>query len=566
MAARNSGSLPSGSPVVIETPSPNAFLAAGFLRSAVVIDDQFVDLEIEVLQPPTTPEADPTLSDQAPLNPPARSPLDEVPNAGLPVEAVTRSFASRGIVCGAFRPSPEIMGDAAVMAATKNADLVILDWNLYKDGGSRARELITELVKARADEWLVIVVYTFFHDEPLERIAAKVAEAVRAGTEREAVLEDRTVRAAGVTVHVVAKEPSHGERGAGVRPDDLADYVINLFARGTEGLLPSVALAGLTAVRSEALAVLRAFNPSMDAAYIGHRLLMYRPDDAEDQLIALLAAEFLDAMRRKRVGEQAEWVAVRRWLEGHGIQSVANVPQEWWDKVFVGGSPPGGDRLDVLLRVLRDGASNLSPRLLLNEKKAHLHATRLFAGLDAAAALESDTKFAEFMELERDPPNVPPRLGLGTLLHTAAGYCVSLQPACDSIRLTVATGFPLVPLGPAREDLRFDVIVDDKLPDEAEPATTKRLVTPSKFGAVQLRMFVPDAGSQAVLAQREGDAWTFSEQPKPGGEPPTAYRYVATLREHQALRLARRFADRLARLGLDESEWARRQAPSESDS
>jgi hypothetical protein len=236
---------------------------------------------------------------------------------------------------------------------------------------------------------------------------------------------------------------------------------------------------------------------------------------------------------------------------------------EWWQKVF--GSNPAGDRFELLIAVLRDGASRQDPPLELREKKAHLDATRLFAGLDAVGALASDTRFAEFMELERDLANVAPRLGLGTILHTNAQYSVSLQPACDSIRLTVATGFPLVPLEPAKADLRFDVIVDDPLPGAPTLDATKRLVTPSKFGAVRLPIFVPDPGEQAVLARREGDAWAFTEQPRPGGGPPQSYRYVATLREHQALRLARRFADRLARLGLDESEWARRSAPSEPD-
>jgi hypothetical protein len=562
--ALSSASLLKMSRFVIEAASPNARLAAAFLRSAVVIDDQLVYEAPDALPVARPVEADATLSDLPRLEPPAPSAIDEVPNAGLLVEAVTRSFASKGIVCGAVRPSRDIMGDEAVMAATRNADVVVLDWNIYKDGGSRARELITQLVMARADEWLVVVVYTFFHDEPLERIAAMVAEAVRAGTENETVLDNRTIRSAGVTVHVVAKQPGQGGGGDGVSADGLADHVIDLFARSTEGLLPSVALAGLTAVRSEALSVLRVFDPAMDAAYVGHRLLLHRPEDSEDQLVALLAAEFLGAMRRKQVGDQARWESIRDWLGTRGVAAVANVPQEWWDKMFIG-TPTGGDRFDVLLQVLRDGPSRQSPPLETNKKTAHLHATRLFVGLDAGVALTADTKFAEFMELERDLANVPPRLGLGTILHTDARYWVCLQPACDSIRITIATGFPLVPLDPAKVDLRFDVIIDDELPGEDKAVATKRLVTPSKFGAVQLPMFVPHASEQAVIAQRHGDSWGFTEQSKPGGEPPQVYRYVATLREHQAIRLARRFADRLSRLGLDESEWARRQAPSGVD-
>jgi hypothetical protein len=49
------------------------------------------------------------------------------------------------------------------------------------------------------------------------------------------------------------------------------------------------------------------------------------------------------------------------------------------------------------------------------------------------------------------------------------------------------------------------------------------------------------------------------------GQDPRRFEWIGELRESTALRIAKRVADRLSRIGLDESEWLRRSAPADPD-
>ena len=64
----------------------------------------------------------------------------------------------------------------------------------------------------------------------------------------------------------------------------------------TEGLLPSIVLTSLTAVREGAHMVLDQFCADLDPAFLAHRACLPNPDDAERQIVNHVAEELRGLM------------------------------------------------------------------------------------------------------------------------------------------------------------------------------------------------------------------------------------------------------------------------------
>ena len=82
----------------------------------------------------------------------------------------------------------------------------------------------------------------------------------------------------------------------------------------TNGLLRTVALAGITTIRENAHRVLARFDETLDAAYLGHRILLPHPPDAEDHLVAALGSELVSILDEDRPGAHADIEAIKQWL------------------------------------------------------------------------------------------------------------------------------------------------------------------------------------------------------------------------------------------------------------
>ena len=63
---------------------------------------------------------------------------------------------------------------------------------------------------------------------------------------------------------------------------------MNEFVEMTKGILSNVALEGLAALRDDVPRVLAKFDSSLDSAYLGHRILLPNPADAEDHVVEAL--------------------------------------------------------------------------------------------------------------------------------------------------------------------------------------------------------------------------------------------------------------------------------------
>lgn len=504
--------------------------ARQFLRSAVVVDDQLRSRSDEgsdaTASRAAEPIDDPTVVELPDLESPDQG--DDVAGE-LDADQIVRAFAELGILCAAITPDRAQDEDTAVSNAIARADLVVLDWDIARDEGSRALGWLRELADRRREGWTIVAIYT--QSRRLDQIAERVNETLREAGFAGVESNDLVVRAAGVTVHVIPKKT---DRQDGVTPESLPAHLVDEFVDATSGLLSNAALRGLSALRDATLAILRRFDHALDVGFAAQRVLLTRPADAEDQAVAVIAAEFAAALRDADIESEVGPEALRDWLIGRGRDSDAAITDALWRKVFK--TPVAAERFEVLIRRLTDGGDLT--------KNPHHSAFELFD----PAAESSNARFAHLMAVQSRHETRPPALGLGTVLHEveADRHWLSIQPTCDSVRLDAPAAFPLLPLTTCNANTSELTMLDGE--------TARYFQTPTKFRDLDQRTFAPD-DTRRVRAIADASEWIFTDS---GGR---RYGWLADLREQHAQRIAARFAARLGRLGLEESEWQRRSSP-----
>ena len=171
---------------------------------------------------------------------------------------LVESFARQGVVCALYEPAEGFATEPAseIFKLCERADVVILDWDLYNLDGRNILPLLINLVtQSQTSVPHHVRLCAIYSTKPdLFRISVQIFEALKeAGREVEAL--DQNKLAAGSSRIVVLGKPSTGRldeqvKLAQVAESDLADRIIREFAQMHEGILPSIALHGMAAVRS----------------------------------------------------------------------------------------------------------------------------------------------------------------------------------------------------------------------------------------------------------------------------------------------------------------------------
>ena len=302
---------------------------ATFLQTVVVVDDKAhlrplaesndASSPSEIIQSDEEESAGP----QADLIPPPSDTGDHLTDPeDLDAKSLIDGFADDGIACSVLRPAKEddVVSQAAKIAEI--ADIVVLDWILDNDNGKRVSGLMRRMIDGSSgtDRVRLIAIYTGERD--LRQVADKAGDVLseRFG-EPPDWISDFVLWKGSVRVVVFGKE------GTPVPPDDtgLIERIVSIpelpnrlmleFAHMMAGLLPSVAIAGLSEVRAQSHKLLTMFSRSLDPAYLGHRVLLPNPAEAEEQLVGLFAAELLSVLEYGGVAKQAGLQSIRAWVD-----------------------------------------------------------------------------------------------------------------------------------------------------------------------------------------------------------------------------------------------------------
>jgi len=464
----------------------------------------------------------------------------------LDAKALVDGFAKEGIACTIISPDSEDDVVTQVIKVAELADIVVLDWILDRDNGERITKLIRKLISEESgpDRIRLIAIYTGERD--LRTVADKVSDELSAHFDEAPIRPSEFVAVKGpIRVAVFGKEdtpvPSEDEslsdRIVGI--SELPDRLINEFAEMTTGLLPNVAIAGLSEIRAQTHRLLTNFSSPLDPAYLGHRLLIPHPSDAEEAVVAMLVAEVLSILEHGNVAKQAGIDSIRAWIS-EKTENESLRPQDLFK------SPH--DTSNALLGFLENGIDNLKEVGLRGRKWERV--THAFTSVESQAD-ESNRQFAKLMHVKTRYQSPPPSLTLGTILFSETDqggkYWICLQPKCDSVRIGERRSFPMVPMTQLENQRKdFEIVVNHH--------DSWVLLSVSRRPAdISMFTFEPDGESMnKVTATPIDSLWKITSIEG------KTFEWVAELKDEHAQRIANEFASSFSRVGVSESEWVRR--------
>lgn len=528
-------------------------VVADFLETALVVDDEGLPKEPPTVVADNEPVAVRSREDLTLVEPPGKELAAAEAQHPLRTKELIDAFADLGIVCGVLAPMECDAIRERLLKAAARADLVVLDWELHRDGGATALQLIRGLLEqdgaAERRRLRIIAIYT--GQTGLGSIVDRVRRTL--DLSKDAVADDGMTLTS-QNVRIVAFSKRLGDStgsGAGAREVAEAELPVRLakeFAELTSGLVPGVALAALAAVRNETHRVLQALRADMDLGYLGHRVASSFPEDAEAHLVDVVAAEIASVLGDGEVGAKADPDVIRKWLQDAHADSPPLDCGSALDKPRKIGTADLERMLTIGLgrdEVL-DGyeGADLTKKTL---QKVRRQAAHLFTNSPAGADASSDV-FALRMAtrtLYRRPDRV---LQLGTLTLFKNDFMVCVQPRCDSVRLDPAEArvFPFLPLHVADDDYsRHQFVVD-----HPDGSGLIRLRLHCKPFAIRTFPFTADE-SRSVRARDVRRRWNFYATGN------RRFQWVADLKPEFAQRVAVDLAAEIARVGLTESELVR---------
>lgn len=466
---------------------------------------------------------------------------------------LVQSFAKEGMVCALYEPAEgfQTSTNSELFKLCERADVVILDWDLFGEDGRNILPLICNLVNESQTSVphhsKLGVVYTT--KPSLLQVANAIYEELgKTGLTVE--VDQECVLKAGSTRFIVLGKPNaigrtELERALEVPEDQLAQRVIDEFAKMHGGILPSYALHGMAAVRRNSKKILDKFHREMDGAFLLHRALLLDNEDAFEQLPELIAEEVLAVMVEEQVDSntalQISTEVSRSFPFQMNWQPLPNRPRR----------QPG----ELAQMFLDKGERAISEDFKFPKKGvpvAELHAamgcTETNAQLRLAALFSLRSRYSKAK---------PPTLGFGTIVRwrdesvadSEFAYGLCLMPLCDSIRLAhgenVRTSFPFWCLKLKNSGAASRGIVVQTRDDRY----VELFVAGKPRDMLWMERLAPSA-SGVVVADKIDDCFVFVGDQK-------RLEWVAQLKPSHAQRAANDIGHSFSRVGVVEAEWLR---------
>ena len=526
-------------------------IAKRFLLTAVVVDDELSVGGSPPVHGKLRKPGPPPLG--GPPKEQVRAPEDQRVHRPHPLNLtpVTWSFARQGMVCGMISPSGEGNDEHHLAKAAARADIVVLDWRLDRESGATALPLLCRiLTEDQGNRLRLIAFYTGQPAGVREKIRDEIVEGLQDLDSPKGMPSrsesNRNVIDFGACRIVVYGKPG-GVRESGsddvIPEDQLADRLIDDFASMVQGLLPSLVITALTAVRENVYRVLECFGARLDPAFLAHRACLDAPSESEQHIVEQLASELGgimdDAVGRSRKSP-AGIEAIERWLA-----------ERFGDGNVVFGPGKEATRAEVL-EMLTHGVERENKPLRTKGRDYAILCYGFSGCADDSPA--RDRELASAMSFRSVHAQGRPQLSMGTVVRQigSEGDTVLLcaMPRCDSVRLSVPSSFLFVPLsGPPRS--KTPQLVVPSINGGHERMTME--MNPARWLTLN---FVPNRKAGCVLANAGAEdastIFVFEDASQ------NQYQWLGELKAEFAQSVAQSIATRMSRVGLNKSEWLRR--------
>lgn len=575
--------------------------AAGqFLQTVVVIDNEAVFCEkpcnyfdqIEIVQtveaPPAGVLGGQKVHSQEKLEVPGTPPVELAGdgstdiNTGSPeslsknilkAKPLIDAFADKGVVCSIIRPEPEeekVVERAVAVASV--ADIVVVDWALGKKKGEaedlKAREIIKRIIEGdlkKRGRLRLIAVYTAEGTPTI--ILDELYKHIKDLEYPDPIIMDSskfTIQNRFLKIVVLLKKAA-GEHIPNIKPvdfDALPEKLQELFAELNKGLLPSVTLQAIAAIREGTHHLLAVLHKDLDSALVGHRCLLPHPEDAEEFCEDLVAGEIRSILALAKIGtkyagiKQNElWVASR--LSDHGavtFDEFEATPAQIANLL----STEGEDRHKLFKNEVK---KEWATRVCKGEKKAPTfenYCIPQFLYGEVERGIKINHEFARLTSFKREAFGLRqptkdwvPRLTLGTVLQRVKDgkIFLCLQPRCESVRFEKDEQriFPFLEMGKGKK--KECIIVNTV---SAEYASEEKMLFFEPKPKNQAIFEFKSISGHAIAARKVDNFYIFSASRN-------KFYWLGDLKDPFAQNIVGKMSDVVGSVGIDPYEWQRRQ-------
>ena len=470
----------------------------------------------------------------------------------LEAKALIDAFAALGIVCSLIAPEKGSDVESQFLKVAARADLIVLDWQIHRDHGGCAKQLLKALVAQDRDaECKRLRLVALYSGE--DRLDEKIDE-LRRHLDLPATAKTGDLTLTHSNLRIAAFNKPLGASAAQSGPahhvaeTKLPGKLVSEFARLTDGIVPAVTLAALTAVRADTHRLLLALSARLDVGYLGHRAVSHQPDDASGHIVDMVAAEIGSVINEADPGKHAGMPMIDAWL---ARERGADPPLRS-GSVTEPSFAFSHEDVDQILRVGLgdDHLEHHTKPNVLNEKKLkriRKTAANLFTS-DAATGHDSADAFSMRMAVRTIYSRSARALRLGTIVCRDGQYLLCVQPRCDSVRIQgEERHFLFLPLKRSAGDGSYDMVVDCPRPD------SELIRLRVELKPYELLRFEFKGGENGTVQAKPADdeTWAFADTSE------TPCTWIAELKPEFGQRVAAMLATAIARVGLSESEQLR---------
>lgn len=488
---------------------------------------------------------------------------------------ISKIFAKKKKICAVYDPENlEDINDFKQIA--KKSDIIILDWYIdinehvnERDAEEDAEEedvrgkytldIISDLINPyNYDRLKIVLVYTGEID------LVNISEKIRGINTNLSLDKDNLKLQIGkTTIFVRAKSNNQvGEDNRFIhlpklndkvlKYSELPDFLLNEFTKVTSGLLTNFALLSITSLRNNTSKVLGLFSNDLDPAYLGHKSLIPKQEDAEDLLIELFGDSIKDLLYYSGINIKLG-KDINDWIDSNVLAEKFEHNNKKYDKDLVA--------IKGLLSSKEEDAKKRFSSLLTGahgEVKNHLldNPTKIFTNNSNLKNVENQNK--NFAKLTHHkslfiPKEIEPKLTLGSLIKSTKGdkYYICIQQKCDSVRISKGTErkFLFLPLSVVSDGNKgkFDLITNSDIELRKDKNSysirTIKFCSNNDLGIIKA---VKNEQGKYIFKQKYTEA--TDEQ----------FEWILDLKDLHAQRIVIDYTNSLSRVGLDESEWLRK--------
>lgn len=486
-----------------------------FLQTAVFLDD-LADFPVNEIVP--TSIIDP-ISGEVNQAVPSVSGNAGLSDNNLDAKKVTDTFMKKGIVCSVVKCDEATFTTekSNYLKLMKKADIIVLDWDLFGDGGEKIVGIINDLIQTDESlhELRSIVVYT-----------ATDLNTVQSRLEREGLTFENYMshNKKYTTVSLWNKDAVSALPARKANFSEVVDKCIHEFTGTFHGIVPNVAMAAISEVRKNTHKLLGVLNKGLDPAYLSHRALLSMPEEAEKHLEEIIISEIESIIHENMVGSKSNHENIVKY---NGVRTKTYQAKDF-------------------KACLKDGVER---KLSTDEEKNTFkedikgNFTSKWFG-DEDNSKKSENNFAILSSLSTSYTDKDKNLTLGVIVeeqNEKKTKYLCIQPRCDSVRLSGKVLFIFLKL--QKNSSVGDLIVLNET-NEYEKYVIK----------CRDRKLIEFRGNSTTKTVKS-DQGLFKDTSSMN------YKYIATLKRAQAQKIANEFGAYISRVGLNESEYLRRNRP-----